>query len=397
MRLSSPMSLRRCWLVVVMALVLLPACGIRPSQPVEVLKVAVVAPFGGEFEMLGRAVRDGALLAAETWNQRGGVLGRQVQLVLKDSACDYQAARTATQAAIDEDAAFVIGAVCAVASEGVAQVASEAGVLQISPASVDRDLTVDGDGVLRPLVFRVPFIDPDQGVVAARFALEQLASEQAAVLYAEGSEYAEALAEAFVLTFEAGGGEVVVTQAYDQNAELFFDDLEDVREAEPDLIYMPGYFNVVNTIVSQARSFGMFQTVIGSDGWDSPDLNLDVVDGSYYTTHYYPEEPRAVVRTWLQVFESRYLVEPDVLATLSYDAATVLFSAIEEAGVLDPLFVAQTMASMTFDVVTGEITFDKLHNPVKSVIILRVQDGRLSFEGRFSAQPPEMETPDEDD
>jgi branched-chain amino acid transport system substrate-binding protein len=384
--------LRRFGLVALVGLLLFPACSLGQPEPVEVLKVGVIAPFEGDFGPLGRAVRDGALLAAETWNQRGGVLGRQVQLVLKDSACDYQEAREAAQAAIDEEASFLIGAVCAGASEGVAQVASEAGALQISPASVDLDLTVDADGELRPLVFRVPVVDPDQGVVAARFALDQLASEQAAVLYAEESEYGEALAEAFVLAYEAGGGEVLLTRAYDQNAELFFDDLEEVREAEPDLIYMPGYYTVANVLVAQARNFGMFQTFIGSDGWDSPDLDLTVVEGSYYTTHYYPEEPRAAVRTWAQVFEQRYLVAPDVLATLSYDAATVLFSAIEEAGTLEPLFVAQTMATMSFELVTGELSFDALHNPVKSLIMLHVREGRQTFVGRFLPQPAVAET-----
>ncbi|MCJ7548148.1 MAG: ABC transporter substrate-binding protein, partial [Anaerolineae bacterium] len=120
-------------ITIVMVAVLLTGCAGDASSDAQVLQIGVVAPFSGDYESLGRSVRDSVLLAAEAWNQQGGVLGFEVQVVLEDTACDYQGGRVAAEAAIDAGAPFLIGAVCASASEGVAQVATTAGVLQITP------------------------------------------------------------------------------------------------------------------------------------------------------------------------------------------------------------------------------------------------------------------------
>ncbi len=366
-----------------LVLLLLSGCGLRPRTDPEVLRVAIVAPFSGEYEPLGRSVRDGVLLTVEARNQRGGVLGRQIQLILEDSACDYTEARAAARAAIDQGASFIIGAVCADASEGVAQVASELGALQVSPASVDLDLTLDVDGEVRPLVFRVPFLDRDQGIVAAQFSLDRLGAERAALVYAGGSDYGVTLAEAFREAFEAGGGEVVVREVYDQTAESFFEELEVVREAEPDLLYMPGYHNVANVLVAQARSFGLLQPIVGSDGWDAPALDHGVVAGAYFTTHFLLDEPRAILRSWVELYQSRYLAPPDALAALSYDAAELIFMAIDGTGVVDPILVAQTLATVEFEGVSGSMSFDSVHNPVKPVLMVRVAEDRLVLEARL--------------
>ncbi|MGC9468612.1 MAG: ABC transporter substrate-binding protein [Anaerolineae bacterium] len=372
-----------------LALAVLPACGLGEPPAAPTLKVGIVAPLSGEYEALGRRVREGVLLAAEVQNQSGGILGYQVQVVLEDSHCDYLAARAAAQEVIDQGVLFIIGAVCADASEGVAQVAEDADVLQISPASVDLDLTLDAEGEVRPLVFRVPSADVDQGVVAAEFALEELGAERAGLLFAEGTDYGSALAEAFRIRFEAGGGEVVSRQAYDQDAEFFYDELEAVRDAEPDVLYAPGYYTVANGLINQARQFGLFEPVIGSDGWDSPNLSLDAVEVAYFTTYYYADDPRYAARAWSQLYEARYLEEPDALATMSYDGARLLFSAIQEAGVPDPYLVAQALEQIRFEGVGGELSFDASHNPVRPIIMLRVENGRLSLQGEYFARESE--------
>ncbi|MGC9350154.1 MAG: ABC transporter substrate-binding protein [Anaerolineae bacterium] len=369
-----------------LALITLTGCGEAAQPEVEALRVGVIAPFSGDFEALGRAVRDGTSLAAEVWNQGDGVLGRPVQLVLEDSECDYQQARAAAQALVAQDVLFVIGAVCADASEGVAQIASGADVLQISPASVDLDLTLDAEGELRPLVFRVPFTDVDQGVVAAKYALERMGAEEAAILHAENSAYGGALAEAFQRTFEAGGGEVSTVQTYELGVEVYFEELEKIRDAEPDVIYAPGYYTEINVAIEQARQFGMFQPVLGSDGWHAAGLDLDVVDGCYFTTHFFADEGRFAVRSWNELFETRYLVPPNALATLSYDAANVLFAAMVEAKAFDPYIVARAMESMSFDTIAGWMEFDENHNPIKAVPMLAVEDGRVTLIGHFFAQ-----------
>ena len=371
------------WIVLI-ALLALPACRAQGDEQSAAIKVAVVAPFSGEFEALGAPTRSGVVLAVEEWNLRGGVLGRPVQVELLDSKCDFETAQRVVTNAIDHDGiAFLIGAVCGDASEGVAQVAEQRGVLQISPASVDSGLTMDVDENVRPLVFRVPFADPVQGSVAAQFALETLGAEKAAVLYEEGSDYGRVLADTFEAAFRAGDGAIVSRKTYDRDEQVFYDMLEAVRETQPDVLYMPGYYDTVDRIIVQARTFGLSQTVLGSDGWDSPALNFQDLEGSYFTTHYFPREPRSEVQAWIQRYEARYLVPPDALATMAYDAANILLSAMQMAGTTMPTEVAKTMETMTFDAVSGQMTFDALHNPVKGVLILQIRGGQVIYVARL--------------
>lgn len=385
MKCRGCMGIRRGVGAFLLVLWLLHGCsGARGGRDIPTIKVGVIAPFSGDYAELGEQVRNGVVLAAEAWNSRGGVLGKQVQLVLTDSQCAYAEGRAAAVEAIDQGALFIIGAVCAVASEGVAQVAGESDVLQITPSSVNLDLTLDAEGQVRPFVFRVPAVDPDQGTVAAQYALAELGANKAGILYAQDSVYGLTLTDAFRTAFVAGGGEVVEIEVYDQDAATFYESLEGVRDAEPDVLYLPGYHDVMNRLVSQARRFGLLQPILGSDGWHAPGLDLRVVDGAAFTTHFYSDEPAAGVRAWVEVYETRYMREPGALAAFSYDTADLLFTAIARAGIEEPVIVAQTLETLTYTGISGELSFDSAHNPVRSLPILRVQDGRLTWVGRYA-------------
>jgi branched-chain amino acid transport system substrate-binding protein len=371
-----------------LALVVLQACQPQPDVEAESLKIGVIAPFSEDYALLGERVFNGVLLAAEAWNGQGGIRGERIQLVLKDSHCTFAGGRKAAEEAIAEGVLFIIGAVCATASEGVAQVAGRAGVLQISPASVNVNLTLDAEGNTRPLVFRVPVVDPEQGTVAARYALEQIGARKAGMLYAEQGAYGNTLATAFRAAFVEGGGEIVASKAYDQNDESFFDSLDVVRAAAPDVLYMPGYHTVMNRLVPQARQFGLLQPIVGSDGWDSPALNLTAVEGCVYTSHFYLQDASPTVRAWNDLYWARYSAEADALATLSYDAANLLFAALAEAGIGEPLIVATVIETMDFEGVSGAWSYDGAHNPLKPLVMLGVENGQVVLKGRYAAPPP---------
>lgn len=360
------------------------------SEDTSALTVAVIGPFSGDMAHLGQSMRNGIVLAAEEQNAKGGILGNQIQLRLFDSACDYATARTvALQAIRDAGAGYIIGAVCGEASEGVAQIATNESVLMINPLSVNEDLTIGNNGELRPYVFRIPFIDPNQGTVAARLAIEQLNAKTASILVADTGNYESNVADAFVQTFTAYGGEILLREPYDRMSDTYYDALTEIRGVNADIIYVPGYYDVINKLAVQARTYGVNQAILGSDGWDSPELDKTYLSGSYFTTHFYINEPRTAVVQWVKKYEERYLVLPDTVATLSYDAANVLFTAIERSGTSSPIVIAQAMEEMTFDTVTGQLSFDELHNPIKPVIILRVQNGNVVYDSSMIAESVE--------
>ncbi|MFP4393821.1 MAG: ABC transporter substrate-binding protein [Anaerolineales bacterium] len=372
------------------ALLLLPAClGAAETEAPATVKLAVVGPFSGDFQSLGQSTRNGVILAVEEWNQREGVVGHPIEVIRLDSQCDALTAYNVTEAAIsDEGVQFIIGGVCAGASKAVARLTISEGVLQISPATVEEGLTLNADGEVRPLVFRVPFTDAWQGQAAATFALSTLRAETAAVLYAEGSTYGNTLAEAFIEHFRAGNiGEIVMRESYERDQESYFDLLDDVRIANPDILYLPGYYNTMNTLAVQAKTYGINAVLIGSDGWDSPALAMDHLSGAYFTTHYVPTEPSAVIQQWIAHYEASYIVAPDALATLGYDAANLLLTAMEEAGaVTDPYLVAEAMMSQPFEGITGRITFNEQHNPLKAVPIVQIRAGEAVYVQRVTPE-----------
>ncbi len=159
-----------------------------------------------------------------------------------------------------------------------------------------------------------------------------------------------------------------------------------MADAQPDVLYLPAYTATVNQVGTQARQRGLNVVMLGGDGWASPDLDLKVVEGSYYTDHYSADEPRAAVQEWVKKYEAKYDATPDTAATLGYDAATMLFTAMKNAGSADPDQVKDALAALEgFEGITGKMSMDAHHDPLKSVLVVQVKDGKVRY---FSSIAP---------
>lgn len=346
----------------------------------EAVKIAILAPLSGDVATFGQSTRDGAMMAIEEWNAKGGLLGNPIEVVVEDSQCSAEAAVSAANKVIDQDGAkFIIGEVCSSASIPISEIAMAKGVLQISPTSTNPAVTVDAKGNTKSLIFRACFIDPFQGTAAAKFALENLHAKTAAVFLDQGNDYVRGLAEYFIAAFEAGGGQVLVKETYTGDDQDFSAIISKAKDANPDILYLPDYYSTVNVIAAQAREKGMTAVFMGGDGWDSPDLDEAALEGGYFTNHYSPEDPRPEVQDFVKKYQAKYGSVPDALATLAYDAATVLLKGIEQAGTADPVAVAKAIEGGVFPVVSSEISYDTQHNPVKAAAMLQVTGGVVKY------------------
>jgi branched-chain amino acid transport system substrate-binding protein len=350
------------------------------------LKVAVLAPLSGPVPTFGVMTRDGALLAIEEWNAKGGVLGKKIVPVVEDSQCTPDPAVNAANKVIDQDKVkYIVGEVCSKASIPVSEIANSKGVLQISPTSTNPDVTVGKDGKTKDYIFRACFIDPFQGQVGAKFALETLKAKTAFIMLDQANDYVKGLAEFFEKSFTDGGGQIVGKESYTAQDTDFSAILAKVAEAKPDVVYLPDYYNIVNLVTKQAKEKGITAPFMGGDGWDSSDLDKAAAAGGFYTNHYSPEDPRPEVQTFVKNFGAKYKDDqgqpkvPDALATLAYDATNLLLQSIKEAGTDDPAKVKDAMAKISFNGVSGKITFDAQHNPVKSATILEVTPDKIVF------------------
>jgi branched-chain amino acid transport system substrate-binding protein len=366
-------------IVLSLALVLSSCTPAAPAGSGGDINVAILAPLSGPVPTFGVSTRDGALLAIEEWNAKGGVLGRQVKAIVEDSQCTADPAVNAANKVIETDGAkFIIGEVCSSASIPVSEIAEEKGIVQISPTSTNPTVTLNLDGTTKQYVFRACFIDPFQGLVMAKFALGQ-GHKTAFLMFDQGNDYVRGLSEAFEEAFVANGGTIVGKESYTKNDTDFSAILSKVAESNADVLWLPDYYNIVNLVGAQAKEKGVTAVMMGGDGWDSPDLDASASEGGFYSNHYSPEDTRPIVQDWVKNYTAKYGSTPDALATLGYDAANLMLAAIDKAGSDDPAKVKDAMAAIEWDGVSGKITFDKFHNPIKSAAVLQVNNGKIVF------------------
>jgi len=352
----------------------------------DTIKVAILAPLSGPVPTFGVMTRDGALLAIEEWNAKGGVLDKKIQAVVEDSQCTPDPAVNAANKVIDQDKVhYIIGEVCSKASIPISEIANSKKVIQMSPTSTNPDVTVGKDGKVKDYIFRACFIDPFQGKVGAKFALDNLKAKTTFIMLDQANDYVKGLAEVFEKEFTAGGGQVVGKETYTSKDTDFSAILAKVAAAKPDLVYLPDYYNVVNLATKQAKEKGITAPFMGGDGWDSSDMDLKAADGGYFTNHYSPEDTRPEVQGLVKAFGAKYKDDkgqpkvPDALAALAYDATNLLLQGIKEAGADDTTKVKDALAKISYNAVSGKITFDANHNPIKSATILAVKDGKVVF------------------
>jgi branched-chain amino acid transport system substrate-binding protein len=348
--------------------------------PSPTVRVAILTPMSGELATFGETVRNGITLAFDERNDRGGVNGQRIEWVLEDTRCDpVEARRAAERAIVEEGIHFIVGGVCSEAAIPIANVADEQGALFVAATATHPLVTVDGSGATRRLVFRASYAYPYQGQAAARFALNELNTRRAAVLINPSDDFVRSLGDEFSAAFVAGGGQVVAAPTYDSRDADFGTVVADVARTGVEVLYVPDAYPVANRVGSQVKAQAIDVTLIGSDVWDNGALDLEALDGAYFTLQYSREAPDPVAEAWEGQYLSAFALEPDALAALGYDAASLLASALKSTGSLSPDVVARRLEAMEFEGVTGRWRFDAQHNPIKPVVIVRVQEGGVVF------------------
>jgi len=338
-----------------------------------------VAPKTGEAATFGLSTENGVRLAIEQANAAGGLLGgRRIRLIFEDDKGDPVAGKLAFSRLIERDrVCAVIGTVMSKVSIAGADVAERARVPMISTASTNPLVTLG-----KKYVFRACFIDPFQGRVMAKFARETLGARRAAVLYDAANDYNKGLAEVFRDVFTELGGQVVAFESYPERSVDFRPQLTKIQRAAPDVLFLPNYYNDVALQARQAREVGITAQLLGGDGWDSPDLAKSAgpaVEGGYFSNHFTRESEAPAVRAFTEAYQQRFGAAPDALAALGYEAAQILLDAVRRAGSDSPEKIRDALEQTDLETITGRITFDANHNPLKAAVILRLENGQQRF------------------
>jgi branched-chain amino acid transport system substrate-binding protein len=345
----------------------------------DIIKVGEFASMTGSEASFGQSSHKGTALAIEDLNAAGGVLGKKFELIMEDDQSQAGQPATVVRKLISRDGVVaMLGEVASSRSLEAAPICQQNQIPMISPSSTNPKVTQVGD-----YIFRVCFIDPFQGTVMANFALHTLHLKNVAVLTDVKSDYSLGLAKFFKEGFIAGGGSIITEQNYSGGDKDFNAQLTSIKAANPDGIFVPGYYTEVGLIALQAKQLGITVPIFGGDGWESSALvsiGGAALEGDYYSTHFSPEDTAPAVQDFVKKFQARYNETPDAMAALGYDSAMILAAAIKTAGTTDGAKVRDALAATKdFQGVTGKTTIDANRNASKPAVILTIKNGEFKY------------------
>jgi branched-chain amino acid transport system substrate-binding protein len=372
--------MRRVRFLLLGAVFLLAACA--PKETATANREIVIGEYGsltGPEATFGQSTHNGITLALDEINAAGGIDGRKIRLITEDDQSKAEeAANAVTKLISSNDVVAVLGEVASSNSLAAAPICQANKVPMITPSSTYPDVTKKGD-----YIFRMCFIDTYQGPVLARFVANDLHAKRVALFTDVRSDYSTGLGAAFESVYTSLGGTIAAKQSYSKGDSDFRAQLTAFKAADPQVIFVPGYYNDVAPIAVQARELGMTVPLVGGDGWESPKL-IEIggrsLDGCMYSNHYHADDPAPAVREFVSKYLKRFGARPDSLAALGYDAMRVLADSMKRAG---PNFDRGKLrdaiaATKAFPVVTGVITFDTNRNPIgKRVVIDEIENNQL--------------------
>ena len=362
---------------------LVAGCGDNASKDI---KIGMVYELTGNTASYGTSAANGAKLAFKEINASGGVLGKQIQIVTADNKGEPSESANAMTKVITQDKVVAVTGFT-VSSCGIAGsvVAEDNKIPFVAAATVNPKVTVDErTGKVKAYTFRACFIDSFQGTVGANFALNSLKVKKAAILIDNSSDYSKGLSKVFRDVFSAGGGQIVAEEAYLQKDQDFKSTLTAIKAQNPELLYIPGYYEDVGKIVKQARELGMTIPILGGDAWDSPKLaelgGSQPLNNTYFTNFYSVEDKNPVSNAFIEAYKKEYGQLPDSMAAMGYDAANLLVDAIKRANSTESGKIREALAATkNFKSVSGDMDLNATHDAVRGVVIIEMKDGKQVY------------------
>ena len=377
------------FLALMVCLVMLAGMMVGCSGGSDTIKVGVIAPLTGDVAVYGTATDNGIELFIEQFNAAGGIDGKKIELVTYDDKGDATEALNAYNKLVSADqVCAIIGPVTSGPTFGVAEASVADGIPCITATATHPDVTSYGDNF-----FRSCFEDPFQGGSITSFAYNNLEARTAAIIYNTSDTYSEGLKDSITAKAQELGLEIVATEGYSKGDVDFRAQLTNIKSQNPDVLFIPDYYNNAYMICKQARELGIESTFLGPDGIDGvlaiEGADPTVFDGMYFANHYSTDDDSAAVQDFIAAFKEKYDgTTPNAFGALGYDAAKILCEALTRAyeggAKLDAsaesyAAVVSELKATDLDCVTGHITFDANNNPIKECVIIGIENGQYKF------------------
>ena len=328
---------------------------IAAAQAQAQIKIGTAGPITGSNATFGAQLKAGAEQAVADINAKGGVLGKKLELLVGDDACDpKQAVSVANKMAADK-VVFVAGHFCSSSSIPASKVYLEESILEITPASTNPKLTDEGGWN----IFRTCGRDDQQGAVAGAYIAKEFKGRKVAILH-DNTAYGKGLADETKKTMNKGGLKETLYSAYVPGERDYSAIVSRMKQAGIELIYIGGYHTETGLIIKQARQQGMNVSVMGGDALVTNEfwqISGEQGEGTMMT---FPSDPRRRPSAQAVVKEfADKKIDPEGYVLYSYAAVQIWAEAAEKAGTTDPKKVADVLRAGKWDSVLGPISYDK--------------------------------------
>jgi branched-chain amino acid transport system substrate-binding protein len=375
--------------LLLLVLVLLSGLTVTQAQEGDPIRIGAGYGITGGMSSLDEPGANGAMLAAEEINAAGGVLGRPLELIVRDSQTQPDTTAQIARQFLEEDGVVAaIGFNDTDSALAFGPVFQEAGIPFIT-AGATSPLLPDEIG---DFMFLAPFGDNTQAAVAAEYAFENF-GDTAYLLTNEGSTFTQLLATYFRARFEELGGTIVLEDSYELDATDFSAQIARLRalSEQPDFYFVSALPQDIGPVARQMRDAGLTGPIVSGDGADTPlllEVGGDAANDVYFATHALMNAELGTerVQAFIEAYNEAYGRDPEnAFAALGYDALYLLVDAIERAGSTDPVAIQQAlMETEGFEGVTGTVTYvEGSRVPQKAVTMIHVTDGQFTLAGEF--------------
>lgn len=368
------------FLSVGMALTLVAAsftgCGSKDKGAGDTFLIGGIGPISGAAASYGMSVKQGAQVAVDEINEKGGVsvAGKKMKLKLNfmDDQATAENAATAYNALMDAGAKAIMGTVTSGACLGIVDLTHKDNILQLTPSGSAAGITK------YPNIFRLCFTDPLQGVTMADFMVKTKSLTKVAVIYNNSDEYSTGMMKAFVEQVKKDGGEVVDSESFTKGDVDFNTQLTKIKGTDAQAIFVPAYYGDAAYITTQATALGMKLPFFGGDGWDgviAQSTDKASLEGATFLSPFLATDPNAKVQDFVKKYKTNYKATPDQFAADGYDSIYVIAAAMEKAGKTDSKDLIAAMTQIKVEGITGSMSFNKNGEPNKGAKFVTISNG----------------------
>ncbi|MBF8275359.1 MAG: Extracellular ligand-binding receptor [Candidatus Brocadiaceae bacterium] len=346
------------------------------EKKAEIIKIGAMLPLSGNAAQYGEWGKNGISLAVDEINSKGGIKGNKIEVVYEDDAADPKKGVSAVNKLISIDKVkAIIGPLPSAVTLAVAPICEKYKIVIMSSSSSPA-ITHAGD-----YIFRNWPSDDFEGSAMAKYAIKK-GFKKIAILHIN-NEYGLGVAKVFKREYSRLGGDLLITETYQQGSSDMRAQIIKIKKYNPDAIYLIGHAKENGHVIKQLIDLNTKAKILGTVGIESPDLiNIagESANGIIYTAPTFdPKNTDTVVKTFQEAYARKYSTESNIFSAIMYDALKIIALMIEQYSYDSDEIKAGLYKLNNYPGVSGITTFDQNGDVIKPVVFKTINNKQFVY------------------